>query len=192
MGLLCLLRIFTKEDNEWEKRRNKNRNNTSYTDVNELKITTLENVIFMKMKNDISCMLDMKLQLYEHQSTVNPNMPLRFLKYVIAIYEALTANLDIYTEKLIKLPPPTFIIFYNGLDPQPERRYFRLSEAFEIPDDSPALEVVVLQLNINEGYNEELKRKCPTLCQYMQYVDKVRRYLKEMSLEDAVVTAIDE
>lgn len=51
-------------------------NGTDYDNPDELEITTLENAVYMTVKNDISCVIDMRLDLYEHQSTVNPNMPL--------------------------------------------------------------------------------------------------------------------
>ncbi len=67
---------------------------TKYENPEELEITTLENAVYMSMKNDISCVLDMQLVLYEHQSTVNPNMPLRDLFYVSKLLEEMTRMRD--------------------------------------------------------------------------------------------------
>lgn len=167
-------------------------NKTHYTNVGDLEITTLENAIYMHMKNDVSCLLDMHLQLYEQQSTVNPNMPLRDLLYVAAQYQKLVVTRDIYSSKLLKIPTPKFIVFYNGVQKQPERRELRLSAAFEKEDDNPSLELKVLQLNINSGYNQELMDSCPTLFEYMCYVNKVREYRKVMPLAEAVKRAVDE
>ena len=44
-------------------------NGTDYTDPDELEITTLEDVIYMSMKNDMSFIVSSTLNLYEHQST---------------------------------------------------------------------------------------------------------------------------
>ena len=154
-------------------------NNTSYRNPDELEITTLENAVYMSMKNDISFVLDMRLQLYEQRSTVNPNMPLRDLFYISKLYEKETIDKDIYSRKPIKLPTPKFIVFYNGVEEQPERCEINLPEAFEIQEEEPSLELKVTQLNINDGYNEDVKKKCPTLLQYMQYTESVTLLVKE-------------
>ena len=166
-------------------------NNTDYDDPDALEIVTLENAIYLGMKNDVSCLIDMRLQLYEHQSTVNPNMPLRDLMYVCEQYEKYMVNKDIYSSRLIKLPTPRFVVFYNGTRTQPERRELYLSDAFEIPEESPSLELRVTQLNINKGYNEDLLKRCPTLFEYVEYVSIVRSYQETQPLEEAVRHAVD-
>lgn len=166
-------------------------NGTCYEDSEEMEITTLDNAVYMNMKNDISCILDMRMNLYEHQSTVNPNIPLRDLFYVARLYEKFTAGKDIYSTKEILLPTPRFIIFYNGREVQPERKVIKLSDSFE-REGEVNLELTVVQLNINPGYNEELKRECPSLHEYMCYVEKVRVYKETMPIEKAVGTAVDE
>lgn len=167
-------------------------NETNYHDVDALTITTLDNAIYMSVKNDISCVVDMRLNLYEHQSTVNPNIPLRDLDYVSRTFRDFYANQDIYSPRIIKLPNPKFIVFYNGEKPQPARKEFCLSDAFYYPEERPNLELIVTQININPGYNDELLDSCPTLKEYMQYVDRVRSYQKDMSLADAVNKAVNE
>ncbi len=167
-------------------------NDTGYDNPDELSVTTLENAIYMTVKNDISCVVDMRLNLYEHQSTVNPNLPLRDLDYVARNFAQFYLRKDIYTPKLIPLPNPKFIVFYNGERLQPAMRELRLSDAFVHKEEHPDLELVVTQININPGYNDNFLMKCPTLKQYMQYVDRVRRYQKDMSLEQAVSIAVDE
>ena len=166
-------------------------NNTNYQDPTELEVVTLENAVYMSMKNDVSCLIDMRIQLYEQQSTVNPNMPLRDLMYVCAQYEKIVIKKDMYSRRLVKLPTPKFVVFYNGIEKQPERLELHLSDAFEIQEDSPALELHVTQYNINKGFNEELLSKCPTLFQYMQYVNLIREYRKIMPLAKAVSKAVD-
>ena len=167
-------------------------NGTAYVNEDDLEIVTLENAVYMSMKNDISCLLDMNLQIYEHQSTVNPNMPLRNLMYITKQIEKMILNKDIYSRKLIPIPNPRFIVFYNGIDKQPEIKELFLSDAYEHKEKEKNLELKVLQLNINEGYNEDIKRKCPTLFQYMKYVDTVRKLAKDIALDEAVKKAVDD
>ena len=98
---------------------------------------------------------------------------------------------SLYSSKLIKLPTPHFVVFYNGVESKPERRTLRLSEAFEVPTKDPELELKVTILNINPEMNEELKEKCPVLKQYTQYVEQVRYNSIGMPLEQAVETTIE-
>ncbi len=167
-------------------------NDTRYENPEELIVTTLENAVYMSVKNDISCVVDMKLNLYEHQSTVNPNIPLRDLDYVSRTYSRLYKDMDIYSARVIRLPNPKFIVFYNGEDVQPAVRKLRLSDVFVHEEENPSLELVVTQININKGYNEELLEKCETLKEYVQYVERVREYQREQSLEEAVNRAVEE
>ncbi len=167
-------------------------NGTNYDNPDDLEIVTLENAIYMSCKNDVACVIDFTLDMYEQQSTVNPNMPLRYLRYVARVFEKLTVHKNIYSRKLIKLPAPKFIVFYNGREEQPERKEYRLSDAYMTKPEGVSLELVVTQININPGYNDALMKKCPDLFQYMQYVSKIREYNKGMSLEEAVTRAVDE
>lgn len=164
----------------------------NYTDQKELEIVTLENAVYMGMKNDLAFLIDLNLYLFEHQSTINKNMPLRFLQYVSAEYEKLVASKDIYRDKLIQIPTPHFIVFYNGAAFCPEQSELRLSDAFLTKEERPELELRVKVFNINGGYNEELKGQCLALKEYMQYVTRVRRYAESMSLEEAVDRAVEE
>ncbi len=166
-------------------------NDTEYSNENELEIVTLENAVYMTFKNDVSCILDMNLQLYEQQSSINPNTPLRFLMYITRQLEKLVIQKNIYGSKLIELPNPRFFVFYNGKDDQPEKKELCLSSSYKHKTDEVNLELKVLQLNINSGYNENVKKKCPTLFQYMQYVDIVRSYAENYPLEKAVPYAIN-
>ncbi|MCM1082570.1 MAG: hypothetical protein NC428_03750 [Clostridium sp.] len=167
-------------------------NGTNYDNPDDLEIVTLENAIYMSCKNDVACVIDFTLDMYEQQSTVNPNMPFRYLRYVSRVFEKLTIYDNIYSRKLIKLPTPKFIVFYNGSEPQPECKEYRLSDAYITKTERVSLELIVTQLNINEGYNSKLMEKCPDLFQYMQYVSKIREYNKDMPLEEAVPKAVDE
>ena len=167
-------------------------NGTSYDNPDELIITTLENAVYLGMKNDVSFILGTQLVLYEHQSTPNPNMPLRNLAYVACVYMAYVFGDNLYGRKLIKIPEPRFVVFYNGTDKMPEQSVLRLSDAYENYSENPDLELKVTMLNINSDHNFELLKNCHVLWEYSQYVTRVRKYATMMSLNDAVNLAITE
>lgn len=165
-------------------------NGTDYHNPEDLIVTTLENAIYMGLKNDVSFLVYDQLALYEHQSTDNPNMPLRDLFYVADIYSKMTAKDNLYGSKLVKIPEPKFVIFYNGTDELPERSELRLSDAYQTKSETVDLELKVLVLNINPGYNEKLMEKCKTLKDYMVFVSRIREYSQYMSLGEAVELSI--
>ena len=167
-------------------------NNSAYSSPEELTICTLENAIYMNFKNDSSFLLDSELNLYEHQSSYNPIMPLRDLIYIAKQLEKYTRDETIYSSTLVKIPAPRFVVFYNGTDKQPDRQILRLSDAFEKAVAEPELELKVLMLNINFGCNKDLMDKCRTLREYAQYVDQVRKYARIMRIEEAVDRAVTE
>lgn len=167
-------------------------NGTKYNDASILQYNTLENAIYMNVHNDISFVIANQIQMYEHQSTVPINMPLRDLFYIADILQKTVADKTIYGSRPLMIPNPDFVVFYNGEKTLAERMELKLSDNFIIPTDNPALELRVTILNINDGMNEELKEKCPALKQYMQYVNRVRKYSKEMNLKSAVTRAVDE
>lgn len=169
-------------------------NETNYDNINDLEVTTLENAIYMTVKNDVSFVVDMMtLNIYEHQSTVNPHMPIRDLDYVTKTFAKFYENKDIYSStQKIKLPNPRFIVFYNGKDKEPARKELRLSNLYMFPEDNPQLELIVTQININPGYNDELMEKCKTLNDYTQFVELTRKYEKSYPIEDAINIAVDE
>lgn len=164
----------------------------TYDNPDELEIVTLENAIYMSIKNDLAFIVDFELNLYEHQSTGNPNMPLRFLQYVAKEYEKLIDGNLLYRNRLVKIPAPHFLVFYNGTAPQPEKQLLKLSNAFFHPEENPQLELEVLVLNINHGNNTYLMERCQILREYMEYVNMVRGYAALMDIESAVSLAVDE
>ena len=166
-------------------------NGTSYENPEELEIVTLENAIYMGMKNDLAFIIDTNLFLYEHQSSFTPNMPLRNLFYISAEYQKLVNKKSLYSSALQKIPAPNFIVFYNGMDKKEDRWENCLSEAYENLFGEPKLELKVVTLNINEGRNRELLEQCQTLREYAAYVALVRKYAKSMELEAAVEKAVD-
>ena len=174
-------------------------NGTDYTDPEELEINTLESAIYLGRKNDISFIIQSQMYLYEHQSTMNPNMPLRNLFYVASLYTRMVNERNLLSTQEICLPKPYFVVFYNGTKDQPERQMLRLSklykpklnwETIRMANEQPELELKTLVININKGYNEELKKSCRDLYGYMVYVDKVREFARDYPLEKAVEMAI--
>ena len=163
-----------------------------YTDPEILEINTLENAIYMTVKNDISFLIDGRLSLYEHQSTYNPNLPLRFLIYIAKLYSRMTRNANLYGTKVIRIPPPEFLIFYNGREELPDRTVLNLSDMYEKEDPHAGLELSAVMLNISGKHNQKLKEACRILKEYAIYTDKVRKYVEEMELADAVEQAIRE
>ena len=167
-------------------------NDTEYTDPGALQVVTLENAIYMNMKNDLAFIIDCRMSLYEQQASVNPNMPLRNLIYVAKEYQRMVNQKSLYSSQTVKIPTPYFVVFYNGREEQPERREMRLSEAYEVKVEEPALELKVVQLNICKGHNEKLMRKCPLLLEYATYVNLVQEKSAEMELDDAVEEAVSQ
>lgn len=160
--------------------------------MDDLEITTLENAVYMNYKNDISFVFDFELLLYEHQSTCNPNMPLRDLLYVSRVLQNRIRNENLYSKSLVRIPAPRFVVFYNGTDVQPEQQTLCLSDAFEKRQEEPSLELSVTVYNINPGYNRELLEACRLLREYAQYVEHVRSYTEELPLSEAVEKAVDD
>lgn len=172
-------------------------NHSHYTDPKELEIVTLKNAVYMNMKNDQAFLLDMQLNLYEHQSTWNPNMPLRFLFYVAKEYQMLVRNQTLYASALVELPTPHFVVFYNGEKEREAEGLLKLSHSFMQKTEHPELELLVKVLNINLDKNLEILGTCRLLKEYMLLVHKIRRYAIEykdinQAAEKAVTECIDE
>lgn len=169
-------------------------NGSTYTDPEELEVVTLEDVIFMKMKNDLSFIIGSSLNLYEHQSTWNPNMPLRGLLYFAQQFEGLlsTRGDDIYGKKHIELPTPVYIVFYNGSGMQTDKVMLYLSDSFSAGRGTGCLECTCEVLNINRGHNGALMEKCHRLWEYSEFSAEIEENIKNgMDREEAVETAID-
>ena len=119
-------------------------------------------------------------------------MPLRNLFYISRELEKLTIGQSLYSPKQVMVPTPHFIVFYNGNDTSWERKEKRLSDAYEQKTDHPQLELLVTMLNINLGTNSDIVNKCQPLLEYMQYVEKVRKYSSTMNISLAVEKAVNE
>ena len=188
-------------------------NGTDYRDPDALEINTLENALYLGMKNDISFLISGTMNLYEHQSTYNPNMPVRGLMYFSKLYEKYIAenDIDIYTSTRKELPFPQYFVFYNGTKEEPDRTELKLSDLFRkvaqeraqteshtgshtvAERKEPCLECIAVMLNINYGHNKELMEKCRRLKEYAIFVETVRRNLAlDMALRDSILLAVDE
>jgi predicted transposase/invertase (TIGR01784 family) len=162
-------------------------------------INTLEDVLYMDRINDISFEIGGKLVvLIEHESTINPNMALRLLMYIARIYEKIIGDKNIYSTTKISIPQPEFFVLYNGTAPYPNENVLKLSDLFmsveslELPEKvNPVLELEVKVLNINDGKNEAIAKKCKVLSQYIAFIAKVRELEKDgYNRENAINKAV--
>lgn len=155
---------------------------TEYQDESVVSVNTIKRAVFLGIENDKSFIIDDILNIYEHQSTLNPNMPVRGLMYLSELYRQFIYEnkLDIYGSRQVSLPQPVYIVFYNGEKRQPERQIISLRSAFN--EDSSILndflDFKAVMLNINYGYNKELMERCKPLKEYAIFVDTIRKYLK--------------
>ena len=169
-------------------------NGTNYTNPDALELNTLENVIYIKMHNDVSFLIDSQMTLYEHQRTTNPNMPLRGFFYFAQLYQKYIDSKRelIGTSTLIKIPNPNYIVFYNGDTGRDEDYELKLSDAFMHEDKSGKFEWTARVLNINKEYNLPLQKKCKPLYDYIQFVSRINdNKEKGMTIEEAVDEAVD-
>lgn len=167
-------------------------NDSHYTNPEDIEFTTIDDIIYMGMKNDISFLIMCVMNLWEHQSSFNPNMPARFFLHAGQLYDKYMNDRDIYRygRTLKRLPKPKCVCFYNGEESQPEEQVLRLSEAFG--GDDGDIEVRVRMLNINYGHNKKLMEACRALNDYAALIDAIRENQKAgMTLDEAVDVAID-
>lgn len=170
-------------------------NNTNYAEGTEVELNTIENVIYMGIKNDVSCIIDNKMNLYEHQSTINPNMPLRGFMYFGRLYEKFVKKnkLNIYGQGLIKLPTPSYFVLYNGTDYLPDSSELKLSSSFIHEGASQKFEWTATVLNINIGRNERLLESCEALKEYSIFFEEIRSNIAAgMEKEQAIDKAIND
>lgn len=175
-------------------------NDSDYQNPEDLEVNTLEDVVYISMKNDKSFLIDCNMNLYEHQSTYNPNMPLRGLLYFAKLYNRYVKenHLNLFSKTLQKIPAPKYVVFYNGTEAQPDEQILTLSEAFQKRKEGEyedgCLECYARMLNINYGHNRELMQKCRRLEEYATFVLKVREHAARdpKNLSQAIERAVDE
>ncbi len=161
-----------------------------YDNPEEVRMLKLEDAVYKDFQNDISFLIGEKIFILgEHQSTINENMPLRFLLYIGRLYETLLAVEDCYKEKRIRLPTPEFYVFYNGEKEYPAYKILKLSDSFLVKERASFdLEVTVHIYNINKGMNPALLERCPILKEYCEFVDVVSKYKgQKEKLKSAIV-----
>ena len=190
---LFRLRFGSEEDKEDRLSLYNALNGTSYNNVGDITITTIEDAIYIKMKNDVSLLLDGNMPLWEQQSSLNPNMPVRGLMYFGNLYDSYIKvnELNIYGKKLQKIPTPQYIVFYNGEEDCRPVEKLKLSDAF-INKSEGGFEWTATVYNLNRGKNEELLKKCKPLSEYMELVNRIRDNRKKgMDVKEAVDAAVN-
>ena len=169
-------------------------NGSSYTDPSAIEINTIEGIIYVTMKNDISFLIDSQLNLYKQQSSYNPNMPLRGLMYFSQLYQKYISKQrkDIYSSALLKIPTPQFIVIYTGSTELDDVKELKLSDSFEVPDTSGRFEWTATVVNISKGHSLKLLEQCPPLRDYAVYVSRIKGNVAAgMTKEDAVNEAME-
>ena len=169
-------------------------NHSDYSNLEDLQLVTLDDVLFVSMKNDVAFLFDCKINLYEHQSTLNPNMPLRGFMYMAKLWQnwIQKQQKNIYTKKLVKIPTPQYTVFYNGTEETEDRYELYLSDAFETVPKIGKYEWTAEVYNINIGKNKELMSHCKALWEYANFVQMVRIYYKESRDEtEAIKKALE-
>ena len=201
----------TEESKRWRLELYNALNGTSYTDPDALEVNTIENVIYITMRNDISFLLDSEMNLYEQQSTRNPNMPLRGLMYFAQLYQIYLTERDksLLSSKLVKIPTPKFIVFYNGSENEECRWNLKLSDSFMSEDKSGNFEWTAEVINMNpkcildnshatcldnkqKKCHLPLQKNCKALYDYIRYVYRIKENRRSgMSKADAVGEAVE-
>ena len=169
-------------------------NNTHYTNADDLEIVTIKNAVYISKENDVSFLFDDALNLYEHQSTCNPNMPLRGLEYFSVLYSSYIDRTQngrkmLYGTRAVNIPTPHFIVFYNGMKEMPDRLDLQLSDLYNGKGD---IDIAAHVININYGSNRKLFESCKPLSDLSEFVQEVRvNRTKGYSNIDAVRLAVD-
>ena len=170
-------------------------------ETTEIQPVMLERVLYMKYYNDIAMLIDEKIViLIEHQSTINKNMPFRFLEYIARIYEKITTKDEKFGRKLVRLPIPEFYVFYNGKDDYPTESVMKLSDAFmqldgklknQLENANYPLEISVKVININVDKENPILKRCEALKEYSEFIEQVRFNI-ENAVPEPFTTAIKE
>ena len=174
-------------------------------ETTEIQPVMIEKVLYMKYYNDVAMLVDGKIVvMIEHQSTINENMPFRFLEYIARIYEKITNPKEKFERKLMKLPVPEFYVFYNGKEDFPSESEMKLSDAFikldenldynsdlkkHIEKHNFPLEISVKVININVGKENPVLNRCEALKEYSEFMEQVR-FNVENKIPEALTVAI--
>lgn len=168
-------------------------NGTNYSEDEDIEVTTIDDAIYINMKNDASFIVDGHMSLFEQQSSLNPNMPLRGLMYFGNLYDSFVEGkgLNIYGSKLIKIPTPQYYVLYNGTVEAPAKGELKLSDAFAKESPEGMYEWTATFVNLNKGKNEVLLGQCKPLEEYMLFIERIREFeAKGMESRKAVDAAV--
>lgn len=167
-------------------------NHTNYDDPDEVEIIHMEKGISLTIRNDASFIIDANMNLYEHQSTINPNMPFRNLIYITNILQGIVKKSkdEIFGRKKLQMPMPHFVVFYNGTENQPEEQILKLSDLFSHTDGESELELICRVVNINKGNSKDILKHSKVLYGYSYFVEKVREYQLSLELTEAISCAL--
>ena len=169
-------------------------NGSNYVDENDLTIYTIEDFIYMGMKNDLSFLIDCHLNIYEHQSTYNPNMPIRGFFYMASALKKYVAakNLDIYASSAVTIPVPQFYVFYNGTRNVPDEQILKLTDHMPVDKrEKSCTQFLVTMININTDHNPNLLERCPKLYEYAVFISCIRKNTADgLTPEDAIGKAV--
>ena len=171
-------------------------NDSDYTDTDALEIYTMDDFVYMGMRNDLSFLIDMALNVFEHQSTYNPNMPVRGFLYMSSAYQKYIAlnHLDIYSSSPIRLPVPRYYVFYNGKRNMPDEDTLLLTDSMPGEDaaERSSAQFAAHMININAGHSSGIMEKCPKLYQYSLFIEEIRKNRRNgIPLRNAVEQAVD-
>ncbi len=171
-------------------------NESDYQNPDDIEINTMGDTLYLGMKNDVSFVIGGYVSLYAHQSTYNPNMPLRELIYLGHLLSKYVEQhkLNIYSQRQIRIPIPKLVVFYNGKQDMPEQTVLELKDAFPEgmnPDDSD-VSVKVRMLNIHSDKNRRIMSSCRPLYEYASFVDNIYKYRETEDIETAVDMALSD
>ncbi|MBR6199214.1 MAG: Rpn family recombination-promoting nuclease/putative transposase [Spirochaetales bacterium] len=151
----------------------------------------LEQVAYRSLYNDVSMLVNNRLiVLVEHQSTVNENMPLRFLLYVAHLYEAIIKTRDKYRRTLVKIPTPEFYVIYNGTEDYPAMKELHLKDAFMELQAEAKLDLTVTVYNVNKPQESGIVQHCRMLNDYCKFIEIVNEE-KDKGTEEGIKQALE-
>ena len=186
----------TEQSKRWRLQLYNALNGTNYADPDALKINTIENVIFITMHNDISFLVDTEMNLYEEQSSRNPNMPLRGFFYFSILYQQYIAEnkKNLLSEKLVQIPRPKFYVFYHGNKNDEDTWKLHLSDAFyDNKECNGDFEWTATVINLHPDHNSTLNKNCTPLYHYVKYISMITTNTKAgMEKQEAIEKAVDQ
>ena len=177
-------------------------NDSNYQDAELVEMKTLEKGISLTIRNDAAFIVGMDLNIYEHQSTYSPNIPLRLLIYLTELLKPIIKDRNLYGRTKVSIPVPRFVVFYNGSENRPAVEILKLSDLFDKNTENPEIELICTAYNINRDKNCEkdcdehhykkcdILDRCTVLNEYMIFIDKIRE-CETADVSNPIESAID-